>query len=55
MIIRKKPSYAVMCNLYDTIRELVKEDKFYYNSTDIEKIKQNKNNIFLQKGHVANE
>lgn len=49
MIIRKKPSYAVMTNLYDTIRELIKDDKCYYTSKELEKIKSNKSNVFITK------
>lgn len=49
MIIRKKPSYAVMTNLYDTIRELIKDDTFYYTSQELEKIRKDKSNIFITK------
>lgn len=49
MVKRTKPSYAVMTNLYDTIRELIKDDKFYYTPTEIEKIKRNKSNLFITK------
>lgn len=48
MVIRKKPSYAVMTNLYDTIRDLIKDDKFYYTSKEIDKLKRNKSNVFIQ-------
>ncbi len=49
MIIRKKPSYAVLTNLYDTIRELIKDEKFYYTSTEQEELKKDKSNIFISK------
>ncbi len=47
MIIRKKPSYAVLTNLYDTIRELYKDEKFYYTSDEQKKIIENKSNVII--------
>ncbi len=44
-----KPSYAVMTNLYDTIRELFKDDKLYYTSKELEELKKDDSKIFITK------
>ena len=42
MIIREKPTYSVLSNLYDVIREIYKDEKYYYKDT--------KNLIVIEKG-----
>lgn len=49
MIIRKKPTYVVLTNLYDTIREIYKDKKYYYTPKELE------NKIIIEKGKVKND
>ena len=49
MIIRKKPTYVVLSNLYDVIREIYKDKKYYYTPKELE------NKIIIEKGKVKND
>ena len=48
-VIRKKPTTAVMTNLYDTIRKTIHDVDAYYTPEQVEALKQDKNNIFLER------
>lgn len=50
MVIRSKPTYAVLTNLYDTIRDIIKDDESYFTDEEIAEKKENESNIFLKKG-----
>ena len=46
-VIRKKPTTAVMTNLYDIIRKTIHDKDAYYTPKQVEALKQDKNNVFL--------
>lgn len=47
-VTRKKPTTAVMTNLYDIIRKTIQDVDAYYTTEQIEALKQDNNNIFLE-------
>ena len=47
MVIRKKPTQAVLANLYQVIRTIFDDEEFYYSLEQIEELKKDKSNIFL--------
>lgn len=49
-VIRKIPTTAVMTNLYDTINQLYKSSEYYYTEDELKELKENKDNIFLERG-----
>lgn len=48
MVIRKKPTQAVLANLYQVIRTIFDDEEFYYSKEQIEELKKDKSNIFLE-------
>ena len=47
MVIRKEPTQAVLANLYQVIRTIFDDEEFYYSLEQIEELKKNPKNIFL--------
>lgn len=47
-ITRTTPTTAVLTNLYDIIREIIKDTEAYYTAEEIEALKENKENVFLE-------
>ena len=50
MVKRNTPTAATLSNLYDVIREVVKDKSAYYTPEQVEGLKQDKSNIFLERG-----
>jgi hypothetical protein len=48
-VIRKKPTTAVMTNLYDTINKLYTSKEYYYTEDEVKELKDNPNNIFIER------
>ena len=48
MVIRKEPTQAVLANLYQVVRELFDDEEFYYSTEQIEEMKKDEKNIFLE-------
>lgn len=48
MVKRNKPTVAVLTNLYNTIRNTIHDADAYYSTNQIEALKRDPNNIFLQ-------
>ena len=48
MVKRSKPTVAVLSNLYSVIQEAIQDEKAYYTKEQIEEMKKNPNNNFLQ-------
>ena len=44
MVIRQEPTYTTLTNLYDVIRNIFKNDKYYYKD-----VKQAKEKIIIRK------
>jgi hypothetical protein len=51
MVYRKIPTYAVLTNLYDVIREVVKTDEAFYSDLEVEELKEDENNNFIERGN----
>lgn len=51
MVYRKIPTYAVLTNLYDVIREVVKSDETFYSDLEVEELKEDENNNFIERGN----
>lgn len=51
MVYRKIPTYAVLTNLYDVIREVVKNDEAFYSDLEVEEFKEDENNNFIERGN----
>ena len=47
---RNKPTAAILTNLYDYINKTFQEADLYYTKEETEKLKQDKNFIFLERG-----
>ena len=47
-VTRKVPTAPVLTNLYDTIRKTIQDTDAYYTTEQIEALKQDNNNIFLE-------
>lgn len=50
MVIRDKPTQETLEQLYITIHNLINNQECYYTQEQIEKLKKNKKNIFLERG-----
>ncbi len=48
-VTRKKPTTAVLTNLYDIIKRTIQDNDAYYTKEQIEALKQDKSNIFLER------
>lgn len=48
-------NYAALENLYTVIREIFKDSDVYYSAEEVEKLKQDANNVFLERGKDANK
>lgn len=48
MVKRSKPTVAVLTNLYNVIHETIQDKEAYYTKEQIEEMKKNPSNIFLQ-------
>lgn len=48
MVKRGIPTVAVMTNLYNIIKETIQDNEAYYSLEQIDELKKNPNNIFLQ-------
>ena len=47
---RNTPTAAVLTNLYDYINKTFQEIDLYYSKEEIEKLKENENYIFIERG-----
>lgn len=47
-VIRKQPTAPILTNLYNTIRKTIHDLDAYYTDEEIEALKNNPNNIFLE-------
>ena len=47
MVKRGIPTVAVMTNLYNIIKETIQDNEAYYSQEQIDELKKNPNNIFL--------
>ena len=50
IIRRNTPTAAILTNLYDYINKTFQETDLYYTKEETEKLKQDKNFIFLERG-----
>lgn len=50
MIVRKTPSKEVLEQIYNTIQRIIDNQECYYTPEQIEKLKKDKKNIFLERG-----
>ena len=48
MVKRSKPTVAVLTNLYNVIHDTIQDAEAYYTPEQIETLKKDPNNIFLQ-------
>jgi hypothetical protein len=46
-VTRQVPNTAVLTNLYDFINATFQDSDLFYNSDEVEELKKNPNNIFL--------
>lgn len=46
-MIRKKPTYNNLKNMYDTIKAIMGDKDIYYTPEEVENLKKDKTNIFL--------
>jgi hypothetical protein len=49
-IIRSKPTAATLSNLYDFINKTFQDNDLFYTKEETEKLKENDNFIFLERG-----
>ena len=49
MIIRKTPSKEVLEQIYKTIHKIIDNQECYYTPEQIKKLKENEENIFLER------
>ena len=49
MIIRGKPNEDKLRHIYNTIHKLIDNQECYYTEEEIEKLKKDKKNIFIEK------
>ena len=49
MVIRGKPTESKLRHIYNTIQKLIDNQECYYTEEEIEKLKDDKNNIFLER------
>ena len=49
MIIRGKPDANKLKHIYNTIQRLIDNKECYYTEEEIEELKKDKNNVFLEK------
>ena len=54
MIIRKTPSIEVLAQIYKTIHKIIDNQECYYTPEQIEVLKKDKKNIFLEKREKCN-
>ena len=47
---RNTPTAAVLSNLYDFIKETFQDADLYYSQDELQKLKENENTIFLERG-----
>jgi hypothetical protein len=50
VIHRTPPTAAVLTNLYDYINKTFQETDLFYTKEEVEKLKENENFIFLERG-----
>lgn len=50
MVKRKKPTASVLSRFYNAVYESIKTDAAYYTSQEVERLKEDENNVFLEKG-----
>ena len=48
MVLRGQITTEKLINIYDTINRIIKNKNCYYEKEELEKIKKNKKNIFLE-------
>lgn len=49
MVIRGKPTASKLRHIYNTIHKLINNKECYYTEEEIENLKMDKKNIFLEK------
>lgn len=54
MVIRGKPTVSKLEHIYNTIQKLIDNKECYYTETEIENLKRDKKNIFLEKREIWN-
>lgn len=47
---REKPTTAAIENMYEVIRQVIQEPQAYYSAEELEKLKEDTHNIFLERG-----
>lgn len=50
MIIRGTPTSSKLTHVYNTIQRLIDNQECYYTKDEIEKLKKDEKNIFLERG-----
>ena len=50
MIIRGTPNASKLTHIYNTIQRLIDNKECYYTEEEIEKLKKDEKNIFLERG-----
>lgn len=53
-IIRSTPTAATLSNLYDFINKTFQDNDLFYTKEETEKLKENDNFIFLERGNNGN-
>lgn len=46
-VVKNEPTTAILTNLYDFINSTFQDSDLFYNSDEVEELKKNPNNIFL--------
>lgn len=46
-VVKNEPTTAILTNLYDFINATFQDSDLFYNSDEVEELKKNPNNIFL--------
>ena len=49
MVIRGKPNASKLRQIYNTIQKIIDNQECYYTEEEIEKLRKDENNIFLEK------
>lgn len=50
MVYRSTPTKETLKNIYNTIYKIINNQDCYYTPEEIEKLKKDKSNIFLERG-----
>lgn len=50
MVKRSKPTASVLARLYNAVYQSIETDAAYYTSEEVERLRENKDNVFLKRG-----